>query len=182
MLVQLARREKMLIFFFFFSVLTPQGCLPLVLMFDIKEDIDVEPQCITALMEQLDVFISIKPKPKQPSKVRQQAAWKLSEGISEARWGEGEGGGSVEQRETDWISVPKPRSSWIVSELLSSINISSRLWRFVCFPLCFVRGRFNKFWSSRRVDAPKKIKKTGRTQQCSTCHVTKPCDTGFIGT
>ncbi|CAL1577669.1 unnamed protein product [Knipowitschia caucasica] len=44
------------------------GCLPLVLMFDIKEDIDVEPQCITALMEQLDVFISIKPKPKQPSK------------------------------------------------------------------------------------------------------------------
>ncbi|CAL8254942.1 unnamed protein product [Lota lota] len=44
------------------------GCLPLVLMFDIKEDIEVEPHCITALMEQLDVFISIKPKPKQPSK------------------------------------------------------------------------------------------------------------------
>uniref|UniRef100_A0A8C8GWX5 SAM domain-containing protein n=1 Tax=Oncorhynchus tshawytscha TaxID=74940 RepID=A0A8C8GWX5_ONCTS len=44
------------------------GCLPLVLMFDIKEDIEVEPQYITALMEQLDVFISIKPKPKQPSK------------------------------------------------------------------------------------------------------------------
>ncbi|XP_034755028.1 protein bicaudal C homolog 1-like isoform X1 [Etheostoma cragini] len=44
------------------------GCLPLVLMFDIKEDIEVEPQWITALMEQLDVFISIKPKPKQPSK------------------------------------------------------------------------------------------------------------------
>ncbi|XP_066549052.1 protein bicaudal C homolog 1 isoform X2 [Amia ocellicauda] len=44
------------------------GCLPLVLMFDIKEDIEVEPQCITSLMEQLDVFISIKPKPKQPSK------------------------------------------------------------------------------------------------------------------
>lgn len=43
--------------------------MPLVLMFDIKEDIEVEPQCITALMEQLDVFISIKPKPKQPSKV-----------------------------------------------------------------------------------------------------------------
>lgn len=48
----------------------PQGCLPLVLMFDIKEDVEVEPQYITALMEQLDVFISIKPKPKQPSKVR----------------------------------------------------------------------------------------------------------------
>uniref|UniRef100_A0A3P8V413 BicC family RNA binding protein 1 n=1 Tax=Cynoglossus semilaevis TaxID=244447 RepID=A0A3P8V413_CYNSE len=44
------------------------GCLPLVLMFDIKEDIEVDPQCITVLMEQLDVFISIKPKPKQPSK------------------------------------------------------------------------------------------------------------------
>lgn len=42
-------------------------------MFDIKEDIEVEPQCITALMEQLDVFISIKPKPKQPSKVWHQA-------------------------------------------------------------------------------------------------------------
>lgn len=53
------------------EICVPQGCLPLVLMFDIKEDVEVEPQCITALMEQLDVFISIKPKPKQPSKVRQ---------------------------------------------------------------------------------------------------------------
>ncbi|XP_061491045.1 protein bicaudal C homolog 1 isoform X3 [Rhineura floridana] len=44
------------------------GCLPLVLMFDMKEEIDVEPHFITELMEQLDVFISIKPKPKQPSK------------------------------------------------------------------------------------------------------------------
>uniref|UniRef100_A0AAR2J0T6 SAM domain-containing protein n=1 Tax=Pygocentrus nattereri TaxID=42514 RepID=A0AAR2J0T6_PYGNA len=44
------------------------GCLPLVLMFDIKEDVAVDPQCITSLMEQLDVFISVKPKPKQPSK------------------------------------------------------------------------------------------------------------------
>ncbi|XP_031435183.1 protein bicaudal C homolog 1-like [Clupea harengus] len=42
------------------------GCLPLVLIFDVKED--VEPQCVSALMEQLDVFISIKPKPRQPSK------------------------------------------------------------------------------------------------------------------
>lgn len=54
-----------------FSCVFVQGCLPLVLMFDIKEDVEVEPQCITALMEQLDVFISIKPKPKQPSKVPQ---------------------------------------------------------------------------------------------------------------
>ncbi|XP_062858722.1 protein bicaudal C homolog 1 [Trichomycterus rosablanca] len=44
------------------------GCLPLVLMFDIKEDVPVDPQCVTSLMEQLDVFISVKPKPKQPSK------------------------------------------------------------------------------------------------------------------
>ncbi|EMP40423.1 Protein bicaudal C like protein 1 [Chelonia mydas] len=44
------------------------GCLPLVLMFDMKEEIEIEPQIITQLMEQLDVFISIKPKPKQPSK------------------------------------------------------------------------------------------------------------------
>uniref|UniRef100_A0A3B4D8X2 SAM domain-containing protein n=1 Tax=Pygocentrus nattereri TaxID=42514 RepID=A0A3B4D8X2_PYGNA len=44
------------------------GCLPLVLMFDVKEEVEVETQCITTLMEQLDVFISIKPKPKQPSK------------------------------------------------------------------------------------------------------------------
>lgn len=86
-------------------LVTPQGCLPLVLMFDIKEDVDVEPQCITALMEQLDVFISIKPKPKQPSKVGQQAVWKLSEGIS------GTCGISVadrlrvSSRQTDWISV-----------------------------------------------------------------------------
>ncbi|XP_023561894.1 protein bicaudal C homolog 1 isoform X6 [Octodon degus] len=44
------------------------GCLPLVLMFDMKEEIEVDPQFITQLMEHLDVFISIKPKPKQPSK------------------------------------------------------------------------------------------------------------------
>ncbi|XP_051502868.1 protein bicaudal C homolog 1-B-like isoform X2 [Myxocyprinus asiaticus] len=44
------------------------GCLPLVLMFDIKEEMEVASQVITLLMEHLDVFISIKPKPKQPSK------------------------------------------------------------------------------------------------------------------
>lgn len=47
-----------------------QGCLPLVLMFDIKEELEVDPQVVSSLMEQLDVFISIKPKPKQPNKVR----------------------------------------------------------------------------------------------------------------
>ncbi|XP_026115958.1 protein bicaudal C homolog 1-B-like isoform X4 [Carassius auratus] len=44
------------------------GCLPLVLLFDIKEEMEVASQVITTLMEQLDVFISIKPKPKQPRK------------------------------------------------------------------------------------------------------------------
>ncbi|XP_071952231.1 protein bicaudal C homolog 1-like isoform X2 [Antedon mediterranea] len=44
------------------------GCLPLVLMFDMKEDIEVDSAKLSQLMETLDVFISIKPKPKQPSK------------------------------------------------------------------------------------------------------------------
>ncbi|KAH9508438.1 Protein bicaudal C 1-B, partial [Bulinus truncatus] len=44
------------------------GCLPLVLMFDIKETIELDQARITHLMESLDVYISVKPKPKQPSK------------------------------------------------------------------------------------------------------------------
>eukprot|EP00105_Crassostrea_gigas_P037602 XP_019921750.1 PREDICTED: protein bicaudal C homolog 1-like [Crassostrea gigas] len=44
------------------------GCLPLVLMFDVKNEIEIEQVQITRLMEQLDVFISVKPKPKQPNK------------------------------------------------------------------------------------------------------------------
>lgn len=44
------------------------GCLPLVLMFDVKEDVELEQTRLHQLMEQLDVFISVKPKPKQPSK------------------------------------------------------------------------------------------------------------------
>ncbi|RUS76830.1 hypothetical protein EGW08_015402 [Elysia chlorotica] len=44
------------------------GCLPLVLMFDVKEAIELDQGRITQLMETLDVFISVKPKPKQPSK------------------------------------------------------------------------------------------------------------------
>ncbi|KAJ8248375.1 hypothetical protein GJAV_G00241350 [Gymnothorax javanicus] len=44
------------------------GFLPLVLMFDIQEDIEVDPLCLNSLMERLDVFISIKAKAKQPSK------------------------------------------------------------------------------------------------------------------
>lgn len=42
-------------------------------MFDMKEEIDVDPQFIAQLMEQLDVFVSIKPKPKQPSKVSSES-------------------------------------------------------------------------------------------------------------
>ncbi|XP_052070430.1 protein bicaudal C homolog 1-A-like isoform X1 [Mytilus californianus] len=44
------------------------GCLPLVLMFDVKDEIEIDQGKITQLMEHLDVFISVKPKPKQPSK------------------------------------------------------------------------------------------------------------------
>ncbi|XP_012936522.1 protein bicaudal C homolog 1-A [Aplysia californica] len=44
------------------------GCLPLVLMFDVKETIELDQVRISQLMEQLDVYISVKPKPKQPSK------------------------------------------------------------------------------------------------------------------
>ncbi|XP_069570241.1 protein bicaudal C homolog 1-like [Brachyistius frenatus] len=38
------------------------GCLPLSLRFYLREDVEVDPQCLTALMEQLDVLISTKPK------------------------------------------------------------------------------------------------------------------------
>jgi len=46
------------------------GCLPLVLMFDVKEtdDISTETERNNRLMEELDVFISVKLKPRQPSK------------------------------------------------------------------------------------------------------------------
>nr|XP_054773737.1 protein bicaudal C homolog 1-like isoform X1 [Lytechinus pictus] len=44
------------------------GCLPLVLMFDMREEVDVHTTKLAQLMEQLDIFISIKPKPKQPNK------------------------------------------------------------------------------------------------------------------
>ncbi|XP_061182658.1 protein bicaudal C homolog 1-like [Saccostrea echinata] len=44
------------------------GCLPLVLMFDVKNEIEIDQAHVSHLMEQLDVFISVKPKPKQPNK------------------------------------------------------------------------------------------------------------------
>ena len=49
-----------------------QGCLPLVLMFDLKDETGAVMNDIVGLaqlMEALDVFISVKPKPKQLSKV-----------------------------------------------------------------------------------------------------------------
>ena len=44
-------------------------------MFDVRDEVEVEATKLAQLMEQLDVFISIKPKPRQPSKVRNQAVW-----------------------------------------------------------------------------------------------------------
>lgn len=44
------------------------GCLPLVLMFDLKDDVEVGQGLLSQLTDQLDVFISIKPKPKQTTK------------------------------------------------------------------------------------------------------------------
>ncbi|XP_013780140.2 LOW QUALITY PROTEIN: protein bicaudal C homolog 1-B-like [Limulus polyphemus] len=41
------------------------GCLPLVLMFDLKDSQNVEPVVIQHLMEQLKVNITLRPKPKQ---------------------------------------------------------------------------------------------------------------------
>ncbi|XP_068721063.1 protein bicaudal C homolog 1-B-like [Montipora capricornis] len=44
-------------------------CLPLVLMFDLREeDEDADNAKLTKIMEAYDVFVSVKPKPKQPSK------------------------------------------------------------------------------------------------------------------
>lgn len=44
-------------------------CLPLVLMFDLREeDGDIDNTKLNTIMEAYDVFVSVKPKPKQPSK------------------------------------------------------------------------------------------------------------------
>ncbi|KAL9979678.1 hypothetical protein ACROYT_G017378 [Oculina patagonica] len=47
------------------------NCLPLVLMFDLREedgDADILAAKLNKIMEAYDVFVSVKPKPKQPSK------------------------------------------------------------------------------------------------------------------
>lgn len=46
-----------------------QDCLPVCLMFDIREDGEVEPCKLAQMMQNLGVFISVKPKAKQTSKV-----------------------------------------------------------------------------------------------------------------
>ncbi|XP_069055313.1 protein bicaudal C homolog 1-A-like [Pleurodeles waltl] len=43
-------------------------CMPLSLIFDAKEDSQIEPQKIKQVMEELGVLINVKPKPKQTSK------------------------------------------------------------------------------------------------------------------
>lgn len=42
-----------------------QGSLPVVLMFDLPEDMVVDTDQVSRLMQNLDVFISIRRKPKQ---------------------------------------------------------------------------------------------------------------------
>ena len=46
-----------------------QDCLPVCLMFDMREEGEPDPRRLNQMMQALEVFISIKPKPKQPSKV-----------------------------------------------------------------------------------------------------------------
>uniref|UniRef100_W5N015 Bicaudal C homolog 2 n=1 Tax=Lepisosteus oculatus TaxID=7918 RepID=W5N015_LEPOC len=43
-------------------------CLPICLMFDMKEDGDVDPSKLSQMMQNLGVFISVKPKVKQTTK------------------------------------------------------------------------------------------------------------------
>uniref|UniRef100_UPI00358FE04D protein bicaudal C homolog 1-A-like n=1 Tax=Myxine glutinosa TaxID=7769 RepID=UPI00358FE04D len=44
------------------------GCLPLVLLFDLQDDVEVSPTKLAQIMDSLDVFISVKPKPRQLSR------------------------------------------------------------------------------------------------------------------
>uniref|UniRef100_UPI00358E8B8B protein bicaudal C homolog 1-A-like n=1 Tax=Myxine glutinosa TaxID=7769 RepID=UPI00358E8B8B len=45
-----------------------KGCLPLVLLFDLQDDVEVSPTKLAQIMDSLDVFISVKPKPRQLSR------------------------------------------------------------------------------------------------------------------
>jgi len=46
-----------------------QDCLPVCLMFDMREDGETDPRRLSQMMQDMEVFISIKPKVKQTSKV-----------------------------------------------------------------------------------------------------------------
>lgn len=46
-----------------------QDCLPVCLMFDMREDGEADPCKLAQMMQNLGVFISVKPKVKQTSKV-----------------------------------------------------------------------------------------------------------------
>ena len=46
-----------------------QDCLPVCLMFDMREEGETDPRRLNQMMQDLEVFISIKPKVKQTSKV-----------------------------------------------------------------------------------------------------------------
>lgn len=47
-----------------------QDCLPVCLMFDMREDGEADPCKMAQMMQNLGVFISVKPKVKQTSKVQ----------------------------------------------------------------------------------------------------------------
>ena len=48
---------------------TLQDCLPVCLMFDMRGDGEADPCKLAQIMQNLGVFISVKPKVKQTSKV-----------------------------------------------------------------------------------------------------------------
>lgn len=68
-----------------------QDCLPVCLMFDMREDGEVDPCKLAQMMQNLGVFISVKPKVKQTSKVQydqcSSAALLLFESLlSQQKW------------------------------------------------------------------------------------------------
>lgn len=50
-----------------------QDCLPVSLMFDLKDEGDSDPRKLAQMMQNLGVFISVKPKVKQTAKVLQHS-------------------------------------------------------------------------------------------------------------
>lgn len=50
-----------------------QDCLPVCLMFEMKEEGESDPRKLAQMMQSLGVFISVKPKAKQTAKVLRSA-------------------------------------------------------------------------------------------------------------